>query len=426
MLKQNLKILILVFAMLINIPAHVFAQSTDNPKVQYVCALMSMTAYNDKFSAIAKNALISYGWEFKFFQEKSNGASAKFFIAHNKSFIPGEDSYLLSICGTADLNDVSSDVKISLIPFGSTPAEFTAFADRTADNAVPMVHNGFNKYVQAALFTSKYNEKTLGETLYTVLKNNPSAHLYITGHSLGGAAAIIAAARLNSLGSDPHQISVITFGSPAVGNAAFAETYGKNIDLLRVVMSGDPIRNLAQIFNSRYKLFGQEIKYPSLLSYDDKSSHEILLYMDMSLRKYYDSKNMPSSRRQQGKIFFAQPVFNIPEDQVKENTGFYIQSVLQDNISHYIENISWGTSTAVPSLSADYKYIVYPEITISRQKYVKNSYYTSVSYTIYNARTKRLLTSIAAASDTIELTPIEAVLYNNIKLQADLISTLTK
>ena len=424
--KQNLKMFILIFAIIINIPAHTFAQSTDTPKVQYVCALMSMTAYNDKFSVIAKNALISYGWEFKFFQEKSNGASAKFFIAHNKSFIPGEDSYLLSICGTADLNDVSSDVKISLIPFGgSTPEEFAAFADRTADNTSPMIHNGFNKYVQAALFTSKYNEKTLGETLSTILKNNPSAHLYITGHSLGGAAAIIAAARLNSLGSDPNQISVITFGSPAVGNAAFAETYGKSINLLRIVMSGDPIRNLAQIFNSRYKLFGQEIKYPSLLSYDDKSSHEILLYTDMSLRKYYDSKGTSAPLLQQGKIFFAQPVFNIPEDQIKENTGFYIQSVLQDYISHDIKDISWGTSAIVPSLSADYKYIVYPEITISRQKYVRNSYYTSVSYTIYNAQTQQFLTSIAAASDTIELTPIEAVLYNNIKLQSDLIKTLT-
>lgn len=152
-----------------------------------------------------------------------------------------------------------------------------------------------------------------------------------------------------------------------------------------IVMSGDPIRNLAQIFNSRYKLFGQEIKYPSLLSYDDKSSHEILLYTDMSLRKYCGSKGT-SARTAAGKIFFAQPVFNIPEDQIKENTGFYIQSVLQDYISHDIKDISWGTSAIVPSLSADYKYIVYPEITISRQKYVRNGYYTSVSYTIYNAQ----------------------------------------
>jgi len=54
----------------------------------------------------------------------------------------------------------------------------------------------------------------------------PLERLYITGHSLGGAMAVLAAARLflpseSSLGRLGH--GVYTFGQPAVGNAEFAE-----------------------------------------------------------------------------------------------------------------------------------------------------------------------------------------------------------
>ncbi|WP_196601495.1 lipase family protein [Pectinatus frisingensis] len=426
-MKRYSKVLILLALLIFVLTSIVSAQKNNDAKIQYVSALMSMTAYDDKFSNIAKDTLATYGWKFEFFQEKSNNASAKFFIAHNKKFIPGEDSYLLAIRGTSDLRDVSNDVKISLVPFGGkTPAEFMNFAMRSPSPDLPMVHSGFNNYVQTALFTALPNGVMLGDNLAHILKNNPAAHLYITGHSLGGAAAVLAAARFISLGSRPEQISVITFGAPAVGNELFAQNYGEKLDLARIVMAGDPIRNLAQIFNSNYKLFGTEIKYPSLLSYDDKLRHKILLYVDMSLRRYYDSKVKDQAvyAENGAGILFVRPVFHLPSEQVEEKNDFYMRRVIQDDITHYIKNTDWIDDDRLVT-SGTYKYVVHTDVTVERQKYAKNSYYTAITYTVYNAR-GQLAASFAAADDTEELTPIEAVLYNNIKLRDNLIEALQK
>lgn len=40
---------------------------------------------------------------------------------------------------------------------------------------------------------------------------------------------------------------MITFGAPAVGNKYLPKIMGEKLDLARIVMAGDPIRNLAQI-----------------------------------------------------------------------------------------------------------------------------------------------------------------------------------
>jgi len=57
----------------------------------------------------------------------------------------------------------------------------------------------------------------------TALKSN-ALPLFITGHSLGGALAVIAAARLHrELKIDAT--AIYTFGAPRVGSAAFANTY---------------------------------------------------------------------------------------------------------------------------------------------------------------------------------------------------------
>ncbi|MGH7128824.1 MAG: alpha/beta fold hydrolase, partial [Planctomycetaceae bacterium] len=51
--------------------------------------------------------------------------------------------------------------------------------------------------------------------------------LFLTGHSMGGALATLAAARLDSIGA--HISGVYTFGSPRVGDRAFAQAYHKRL-----------------------------------------------------------------------------------------------------------------------------------------------------------------------------------------------------
>ena len=55
----------------------------------------------------------------------------------------------------------------------------------------------------------------------------PSASILITGHSAGGAIATLAALEIIELYSDTK---VITFGSPRVGDAAFANYFKVHFD----------------------------------------------------------------------------------------------------------------------------------------------------------------------------------------------------
>lgn len=64
--------------------------------------------------------------------------------------------------------------------------------------------------------------------------------LFITGHSMGGALAVLAACRLASAGRPP--VAIYTFGSPRVGDAAFCDGY--TLPTYRVVYGLDLIPEL--------------------------------------------------------------------------------------------------------------------------------------------------------------------------------------
>lgn len=82
-------------------------------------------------------------------------------------------------------------------------------------------------------------------------KSHPTYRVIMTGHSLGGATATIAAAYLRKSGIP---IDLYTFGSPRVGNSAFAKfvTSQKGAEF-RVTHDNDPIARLPPIiFNFRH------------------------------------------------------------------------------------------------------------------------------------------------------------------------------
>ncbi len=56
-----------------------------------------------------------------------------------------------------------------------------------------------------------------------MLSEHSGAKIIVTGHSLGGSLAILAAADLHKTHGKIDQ--VYTFGQPRVGNAAFASYY---------------------------------------------------------------------------------------------------------------------------------------------------------------------------------------------------------
>ena len=128
---------------------------------------------------------------------------------------------------------------------------------------------------------------TFGEYIAAELKKDPSRKLYITGHSLGGAAATLAAARLSDLGVAPGQLEVITFGAPAVGNDSFARHYEHNFQLTRVTMAGDPVNKVLQSLTGGFVQFGQRVEWRSKLS--ERFPHGMAVYLDEAYRHYVDA-----------------------------------------------------------------------------------------------------------------------------------------
>jgi len=76
------------------------------------------------------------------------------------------------------------------------------------------------------------------------VKSQPSAKIFVTGHSLGAAMAVLAAAELHYTQGYPIE-AVYTYGEPRVGNTAFKNFYNQGTHLSwRVTHWQDPVPHL--------------------------------------------------------------------------------------------------------------------------------------------------------------------------------------
>jgi Lipase (class 3) len=84
--------------------------------------------------------------------------------------------------------------------------------------------------------------RSLGDTIKTWVTNHPEVSSYLlTGHSLGGAPATLAALHLSLLGKRVN--AVYTFASPRVGNPAFVQLYNSYLgsQTFRFAATNDPV-----------------------------------------------------------------------------------------------------------------------------------------------------------------------------------------
>jgi pimeloyl-ACP methyl ester carboxylesterase len=118
-------------------------------------------------------------------------------------------------------------------------------------------------------FINAYEE--LQEQLYKYLAELNCSHVAVTGHSLGGAIATVAALDIRVSGFQVNP--VFTFGSPRVGNPEFVEAYVKasraqsvEPPQWRVVHFHDPVARLpppsaAEVIGLNYSHMGREVYY---------------------------------------------------------------------------------------------------------------------------------------------------------------------
>ena len=82
------------------------------------------------------------------------------------------------------------------------------------------------------------------ETLKAVVAlSQPGQRIWFTGHSLGGALAVLAAMRWANEGRTPAIAGVYTIGQPRVGDAAFSAAYDRALGKLtfRYINNRDPV-----------------------------------------------------------------------------------------------------------------------------------------------------------------------------------------
>jgi hypothetical protein len=219
-----------------------------DPRIAYLTTIVSAWAYSD--AATMATQLRYYGLPNCIVRE---------FVVTNRAMLIVAAAYLVR----------SEDGRIGVLAFrGTIPDDFinwlTDADTRLTNFHYGSVHTGFYrnleplwKDVTEAIDAAFDPPATDGEAKGLRRMEN----LYVTGHSLGAAMAVIAAARIFTADYTDWQSKirgVYTYGQPCVGDRAFAEHYDREFDLYRHVFHSDVVPHLPPWDVGAFRHFGTE------------------------------------------------------------------------------------------------------------------------------------------------------------------------
>lgn len=306
--------LVIIFSIL-NVAS---AEKFESERMQLICAISSAAAYQGEIGDLAKRFFEARGWKVDKFENPSEKINVKIhFMSRAES--DGTITKIFFITGTEDLKDVRIDVKVKPVPLDDS------------DDKI-LVHKGFKDYADEALSGG------ILDFLVDHIKNHPEEKIYITGHSLGGAVAMMIAVRMVDAGADMSNIKVVTFGAPAVGNKNFAEKYRDKINLTRAVMDSDIVDVSLDIFG--YTHFGELINYKQVES-STQYSHAMSLYLDCALRNFYDANLKIDSKDKIKTPVYIAPI-KIVRKSFKPIDEKYVKEVLIDGYASRFPNVTLG------------------------------------------------------------------------------------
>lgn len=431
MMRHALATLLLPLVLVLGLlcPARAMA-ATGEQELELLSSLVAMASYSDELSLLAREWLAETGWEFQSQTTATSLARGRYHLV-TKEMPDGHRAVLLAFPGTENAKDAKVDLRTRSVPFGgSSVEEFRDVAqqDRHA-TSYPLVHKGFDDYTMTALFHKPVDLagsgacETMGEHLAQELRAHPTEVLYLTGHSLGGAAAILTAARLSDMGVRPEQLRVITFGSPAVGNAAFARYYEKRMQLTRIVMDGDPVAAALQSLGTRYVQFGERVVWKQ-----DRSSarfeHAMVVYLDRALRLYFSEDevgdgDMLESRSlaARGGIFVAVPQLDLDPLVAGDDAADIriLQGAWQARYAPCTVQSDGQRSADMDVLiaearAAQCRYAVRQHISVKRSRDEADTVRVVLETSVYDAQ-GTFITVVSKSTTDRRMTPLEAVAY---------------
>lgn len=409
-------------------PLRAFAAAPDLPALLFVEAAASEAAYSGELSELLRARLTAAGWEIVGAETMGHRGTVGRFFHMVRRDVDGAELHLIAFPGTERGSDIWTDLRMKRAAFGGhAPAEFLAVRDTPKEErgGMPLVHRGFLDYCQAALFTDAAEGETAGERLAADLRAHPSEKLYLTGHSLGGAAAILAAARLSDLGVSPDQLIVTTFGAPAVGNEVFVRTYQDRFTLRRVVMRGDPVKD-ALPSPLGFHHFGERIDWQPART-TAAFPHTMTVYVDAALRRLYDTHDSSGAltflvgqeNRTAGHTVYLAPIVVEVDDALAEDVP-YLRAVLRD--AQYVRNAATVFAPADTSDPLDVAAQVRAARTVGAEQMLvyrisgeklrdaHETYRLTLERSAYD-RDGNLLAAGARSAATGALTPMEVILY---------------
>lgn len=431
MMRHALAALLLPLVLVLGLlcPARAMA-ATGEQELELLSSLVAMASYSDELSLLAREWLAETGWEFQSQTTATSLAQGRYHLV-TKEMPDGHRAVLLAFPGTENAKDAKVDLRTRSVPFGgSSVEEFRDVAqqDRHA-TSYPLVHKGFDDYTMTALFHKPVDLagsgacETMGEHLAQELRAHPTEVLYLTGHSLGGAAAILTAARLSDMGVRPEQLRVITFGSPAVGNVAFARYYEKRMQLTRIVMDGDPVAAALQSLGTRYVQFGERVVWKQ-----DRSSarfeHAMVVYLDRALRLYFSEDevgdgDMLESRplAARGGIFVAVPQLDLDPLVAGDDTADIriLQGAWQARYAPCTVQSDGQRGADMDVLiaearAAQCRYAVRQHVSVKRSRDEADTVRVVLETSVYDAQ-GTFITVVSKSTTDRRMTPLEAVAY---------------
>lgn len=241
-------------------------------------------------SSLENRYLADYGWKLTPCTVKDGDTEVHFTLARSSRPIHGKNWTVLALRGTASKKDWQLNLKTRKVSF---PAGNPVTASAETE---PAVHEGFLRYARAVLSQPlDVDGDGSTENLAVFYKTHPGEKLLLTGHSLGGAGVTLLGSELLECGVAPSQLSVITFGAPAVGNGAFARQAGERLRLERVVTSLDPVPGALQTFCKEYEQFGKKKEFTLSGKYTDYQ-HPISYYLDLAVKEYYNQREQAEKK----------------------------------------------------------------------------------------------------------------------------------
>ncbi len=253
-----------------------------------------LSAYDPKTSVLIEH-LSDHGWKSMPVKKNLDGVEINFMIYKKHLKQLDKNIYLVAFRGSASEGDWKLNFKTSQEPFGGNSFEESLkIADEKGlPSSFPKVHKGFNRYSEAVLKTmlDTDNDGIVDKPLFQIVLEDKNTFAILSGHSLGGAVATLVGSKLASYGIAKNRFIVVTFGAPAIANAAFVKEYEDSIDLIRITTKADPIPGSLQTFFGGYKQFGENIKYDVSPIWSNHQ-HDMTLYYDQSITEFFKQRDI--------------------------------------------------------------------------------------------------------------------------------------